>query len=244
MRKAIAKQSWCDAVHATAESAVAGADFVVIAAPVDLIAPLAKAIGPHLKPGAIVTDVGSVKSTVCHDSATALPSSAFFVGAHPMAGSEKTGWAHARPDLFSNRTCFVTPLPGTPPKTVTKVISFWHKLGMSVVNVRPEQHDRIVAHISHLPQALASALCSSLAKKDTHWRDFAGGGLRDTTRIAGSDPALWRVIFEQNRTEVLQALASFSAELKSFERALKRKDYRTVEAILQRGQSYRSKFKI
>ena len=107
----------------------------------------------------------------------------------------------------------------------------------------PAQHDEIVAHISHLPQVLASTLCAFLASKDAAWRDCAGGGLRDTTRIAGSDPQLWRTILEQNREEVLRAMTGFESELRVLRSALTAGDYATVTALLERGRAYRTQFR-
>jgi prephenate dehydrogenase len=240
IRAALRGQPWCDAAPETAEEAVAGASLVVIASPVDQIAALAARIRPALPAGALVTDVGSVKAEVCRDAAAALGDRADFVGAHPMAGSEKTGWEHSRADLFQGRACFVTPLPETPAAALETVASFWRALGCRVAAVSPAEHDRIVAHISHLPQVAASALCAALASRDPGWRDFAGGGLRDTTRIAGSDPELWRTILAQNRTEVLAALDLYLGELEGLRAALAGGDLPAVTGILQRGRTYRT----
>jgi prephenate dehydrogenase len=243
VRAQLAGQPWCDATAETPAAAVAGADLVVIAAPVDKIIDLTRQIAPHLKPGAIVTDVGSVKGEICRLGHAAVGPTAYFVGSHPMAGSEKTGWEHSRDDLFVKRTCFVTPLAETNEPAAGRVARFWHDLGGEVVTVHPDQHDEIVAHISHLPQVLASTLCSYLQHKDHAWRDYAGGGLRDTTRIAGSDPQLWRTILEQNRDEVLRAVREFQDELQSFQAALANRDWPDVTARLERGRSYRRDFR-
>jgi len=165
------------------------------------------------------------------------------VGAHPMAGSEKTGWEHGSAGLFEGRTCFVTPLEGSDPGAVSAVVAFWRDLGSEVVSIDPDLHDEIVAHISHLPQVLASTLCAFLATRDPRWRNYAGGGLRDTTRIAGSDPRLWRTILEQNRDEVLRALRRFQDELQAFQSALSNRDYVEVTARLERGKAYRDQFR-
>ncbi len=242
-RLALREQPWCDAVADTPEAAVAGASLVVIASPVDRIIPLLAQIAPHLAPGAIVTDVGSVKGEICRLGQAAVGRNAHFVGAHPMAGSEKTGWEHATADLFARRACFVTPLPETDPKATEAVVEFWRGLGCEVTTEHPDKHDEIVAHISHLPQVLASTLCAFLTKKDHRWRNHAGGGLRDTTRIAGSDPQLWRTILEQNHDEVLRALAGFEDELHAFKAALANRDYLDVTARLERGQAYRREFR-
>ncbi len=239
-RAALRAQPWCDAAPDTLEEATAGASLVVIASPVDQIATLAARIRPALPAGALVTDVGSVKAEVCRAAAAALGDRAVFVGAHPMAGSEKTGWEHSRADLFQGRACFVTPLPETPAAAVDTVASFWRALGCRVTAVPPPEHDRIVAHISHLPQLAASALCAALAGRDPGWREFAGGGLRDTTRIAGSDPELWRTILAQNQPEVLAALDTYLSELQGLRAALAGGDLAAVTAVLERGRAYRA----
>jgi prephenate dehydrogenase len=242
-RLKLREQPWCDAVTDTPEDAVREASLVVIAAPVDHIVPLARQIAATLPPGTIVTDVGSVKGEIARLGHAAVSPQAHFVGAHPMAGSEKTGWEHGTANLFEHRTCFVTPLPETDSKAVTTVLEFWRALGAEVVTVGADQHDEIVAHISHLPQVIASALCGFLARKNPVWRNYAGGGLRDTTRIAASDPQLWRSILEQNRDEVLRALHEFEEELHEFQRALANRDYVDVVARLERGKAYRTQFR-
>ncbi len=236
-------QPWCDAVADTPEEAVRGASLVVVAAPVDRIVPLVEQIAPALADGAIVTDVGSVKGEIARLGGAALAPRAHFVGAHPMAGSEKTGWEHGTAGLFQHRTCFVTPTPESNPRAVEAVVAFWRLLGAEVVTVGADQHDEIVAHISHLPQVLASNLCAFLAQRNPAWRNHAGGGLRDTTRIAGSDAHLWRAILEQNRDEVLRALRGFQDELHGFQIALANRDYVEVTARLERGRAYRDQFR-
>ncbi len=244
VRLQLREQAWCDAAPDTPEETVKGADFVVLCPPVNAVAPLAAQIAPALAPEALMTDVGSVKGEICRLATTALAGrEAVFVGSHPMAGSEKTGWEHGREDLFVGRTVFVTPLDSTPPPAATQVAAFWTALGGQVATVTPEAHDEIVAHISHLPQVLASTLCACLARRDPVWRNFAGGGLRDTTRIAGSDAQLWRTILEQNRDEVLRALRAQQEELHGMERALANRDWFEVQAILERGREYRSLFR-
>ena len=236
-------QPWCDAVLETPNEAVRGASIVVLAAPVDQIVPLARQIAPDLAPGTLVTDVGSVKSEIARLGHAALAPHAHFVGAHPMAGSEKTGWENSTANLFEHRTCFVTPHPETPANATSAVVEFWHALGAEVVSVTPDQHDEIVAHISHLPQVIASSLCGFLATKNPAWRNYAGGGLRDTTRIAGSDPQIWRAILEQNRDEVLRALGGFEDELHGLRTALANRDYVEVAARIERGKAYRDQFR-
>jgi prephenate dehydrogenase len=242
-RLALREQSWCSAAAATPEEAVRDADLVIIAAPVDRIVPLVQQVAAHLKKGAVVCDVGSVKGDISRMGHEALEGRAHFVGAHPMAGSEKTGWEHGKADLFEGRTCFVTPVGASDPGAVATVVAFWRDLGAEVVTIDADKHDEIVAHISHLPQLLASSLCAFLATRDPSWRNFAGAGLRDTTRIAGSDPKLWRTILEANRDEVLRALRDFQDELQGLQAALSNREFVEVTARLERGRTYREKFR-
>ncbi|HWA09059.1 MAG TPA: prephenate dehydrogenase/arogenate dehydrogenase family protein [Opitutaceae bacterium] len=243
VRLKLREQPWCDAVADTPEEAVRETGIVVVAAPVDRIVPLVQQVAPHLSPQAVVTDVGSVKAEISRLGHAALAGRGHFVGAHPMAGSEKTGWEHSSAGLFERRPCFVTPLEKTAPAALETAVRFWRDLGAEVVTVAPDLHDEIVAHISHLPQVLASTLCAFLARRDPAWRNQAGGGLRDTTRIAASDPQLWRTILEQNRDEVLRALRNYQDELQAFHAALSNRDYLEVVARLERGKAYRDQFR-
>jgi cyclohexadieny/prephenate dehydrogenase len=236
-------QPWCDAVAATPVEAVRDSQLVVICAPVDQIVPLTQQIAAGLPAGALVTDVGSVKGDISRLGHKALAGHAHFIGSHPMAGSEKTGWEHGRADLFKGRVTFVTPLPESDAKAAERVAAFWRALESDVATFEPDAHDEIVAHISHLPQVLASTLCAALAKKDVRWRNYGGGGLRDTTRIAGSDAKLWKTILEQNRDEVLRAVRAYQEELHGLERALANRDWFEVQAIIERGRAYRDQFR-
>ncbi len=242
-RVQLREQPWCDAAADTPGAAVRDAQLVVVCAPVDRIVPLVRQVAPQLAPGAIVTDVGSVKGEISRLGHEAVAKGGHFVGSHPMAGSEKTGWEHARADLFVRRTVFLTPLPETDPGAAERVAAFWKAVEAEVVSVEPDAHDEIVAHISHLPQVLASALCAVLAKRDPRWRNHAGGGLRDTSRLAGSEPKLWKTILEQNRDEVLRALRAYQDELHGLERALANRDWFEVQAVLERGKAYRDQFR-
>jgi prephenate dehydrogenase len=191
-----------------------------------------------------VTDVGSVKGDIARLGHASMRPDTYFVPAHPMAGSDKNGWEHSTATLFENRVCFITPLPESNAGAVEAVAAFWQDLGMQVVSTSPDTHDEIVAHISHLPQILASTLCQFLATKDHSWRNYAGGGLRDTTRIAGSDPVIWRAIIEHNRDEILRALHQYQDELQAFASALANRDYLEVQARLERARSYRGGLRV
>lgn len=243
VRIALQGQPWCSAVASSPEAAVRDADLVVLAAPVDRIIELAQQIAPHVRPGCWVTDVGSTKGALTRTAHAALAGRGHFVGAHPMAGSEKTGWENGHADLFRGRICFVTPLRETDPSALEGVARFWSALDAEVTTVDPDAHDEIVAHISHLPQMLATTLCTFLAQQNPGWRNFAGGGLRDTTRIGASDPAMWIEILRHNREEILRALRGYQAELDGLHAALANGDWTELRARLERGRAYRSSFR-
>jgi len=237
--RALALQTdWCDAVFDRAEDACVESELVVICTPVETIVPLLEHVAPSLAPGALVTDVGSTKSLICRQ-ARGVSGDFHFIGSHPMAGSERAGMAHAHSDLFKGAACILTPPDDAIDTRVARLHQLWEAVGMHVVTTTPEKHDEIVAHISHLPHLLASSLCSYLADKDPDWKQLAGGGLRDTTRVAAGDPGLWQQILGQNREEVLRAIDAFEIELHALKTALLEKDRPTVLKKLTRGQQFR-----
>jgi cyclohexadieny/prephenate dehydrogenase len=242
-RARLRTQPWCDEARDTVEEAARGADLLVIAAPVDRIPGLAEAAAPGLAHGARVTDVGSVKGEITRLCHAAMPPGVHFVGAHPMAGSTQTGWEHATATLFDHRPCFVTPLPDTNAAALKAVVEFWQELGAEVTTLAPGAHDEIVAHISHLPQVVATTLCGFLARRNPGWRNYAGGGLRDTTRIAGGDPTMWIDILRHNREEILRALREFQDELHGFQTALADQDFAELRTRLEQGKVYRDGFR-
>lgn len=245
IRVQLGAAAWCDEVRATPEAAAEGAALVVICAPVDTIPALAATIRPHLPAGAIVTDVGSVKGELCRRAAAPYAAGGpVFVGSHPMAGSEKCGHEAASADLFRGRSCFVTPLEDTPAPPVEALVRFWAALGCEVVTMHPDRHDEIVAHVSHLPHLAAACLCGLLAGRNPDWRNLAGPGLRDTTRVASGDPKLWRGILAENRDEVLRALRSYQDELQALHAALANRNDLELLALLERGKVWRDKLRV
>ncbi len=237
-------QHWCDAAPAAATDAVAGSDLVILCTPVETILPLLHDIRPALSNGTLVTDVGSTKGLICRAADHILEGhGASFLGAHPMAGSEQAGIEHADAKLFENATCILTPVADTSPAVIAPIKGFWESLGMRIATVSPEQHDEIVAHISHLPHLLASTLCAYLATQDDAWCSLAGGGLCDSTRIASGNPLLWKQILEQNRTEVLRAIDGFEQQLQQFKTALLTHDSPGLVASLARGKTYRDQLR-
>lgn len=241
VRLRCADQPWCAAAPTRIEEAVEGADLIVLCPPVEVIPDLLATLGPALAEGALLTDVGSVKSEICRSAPLKLPAHATFVGAHPMAGSEKSGDAHADPDLFYGQPCLVTPLPDTPEAATERIVALWERLGMNVTTLSPEAHDEIVAHISHLPHLLATTLCTLLAHRDPAWARFAGNGLRDTTRVAAGDPGLWLAIVRQNREEIRRALDAFADEIHGLQRAVTNGEDHEIASRLEVGKVYRDR---
>jgi prephenate dehydrogenase len=190
--------------------AVRDSDLVILCTPVGLFQSLLSQLAPHLKPGALVTDVGSTKRSIVRAAEQILPPHARFVGSHPMAGSEKRGVEFARTDLFQRALCITTPTPATDRQALEQVESFWKGLGMRVTRLAPEEHDRMLAEVSHLPHALAAALVHLPGDAAL---GLAGKGFLDATRIAGGDGALWRDIFLDNRDHLRAALQNTQKQI-------------------------------
>lgn len=230
---------WFDAVFEDPEESVKGSDLVVICTPVETIHRLARRIAGSIPQGAIVTDVGSTKGQLCKLTHAIMPDGTFFVGSHPMAGSEKSGMDFAKGDLFMGRTCFVTPLENTDANSVARVSAFWKALGMDIVNLSPDKHDEIVANISHLPHYVATIICNWLSRNDPQWKAWAGPGLRDTTRVAAGSPEMWRAISEENKVEILRSLDGFQEELTRMRNALENDRYDDLFKLFGSGKAFR-----
>jgi len=217
---------------AAGPEAVAGAELVVLATPVGVMATELARIAPSLAPGALVTDVGSVKSQLAETLPGLLPPGATYVGAHPMAGSHHRGMAHARADLFEGAACIVTPARDSRPEAVERVAAFWQALGARVFLRDPARHDAEVAWVSHLPHALAFAYSRALASAPEGSLDVAGAGFRDFTRIARSDAELWSEILLANRKSLAGPLQRAAAELAELARRLDADDADGLERFL------------
>jgi prephenate dehydrogenase len=196
-------------------AAAAGADLVVLALPVLAVPGAARQLAPHLAPGTVVTDVGSTKAALCRRVEAVLPGGVPFVGGHPIAGTEESGFTASFAGLYRGARCLLTPGPSSTPAAVAAVRALWESVGMRVEEMDPAAHDRILAVISHLPHVVAYALVNAAAAAE---RDapgllsYTGGGFRDFTRIAASHPAMWRDICLDNRAELLAAIDLFLAE--------------------------------
>jgi prephenate dehydrogenase len=215
---------------------VAAAGLVVVCTPVDRIGADILRAAPHCRPGTIFTDGGSTKGNIVAEVEGKLPPGVAYVPAHPLAGSEKNGVEHAQADLFENRLTILTPTSATDAAAADRVESFWVQLGSRVVRMAPDRHDRVLAGTSHLPHAIASAVA---ANTDPEWVAYSAGGWRDTTRIAGGDPALWTAIFQANRAEVLAALGRLTGRLDEFRRMLESNDRDGVFRWLSEGKQVR-----
>jgi prephenate dehydrogenase len=214
----------------------AAADVIVFCTPVDRIAEQVKATARHCRPGTLLTDVGSTKAEIVRGVDGQLPAGVAFVGSHPLAGSEKTGFENARADLFEGRLVFVTPGPATERGALARVCAFWGALGALVEVMDPEEHDQILAVTSHLPHLASSALAAILPPP---WRRLTGTGFRDTTRLASGCPASWTAIFRSNRAEVLAALERLTGQLEEFQAALEADDAARIEELLRQGKALR-----
>jgi prephenate dehydrogenase len=218
---------------------VAGATLVVLCAPVGALPGMIRAVWPHLAPGAVLTDAGSVKRSVV-EAALACPArpGVAFVGGHPMAGSERSGFEASDGDLFDGRLALLTPTPDTPEWALAAATTLWEGLGSTVRHLSAETHDHLVAQISHLPHLLAYALVSAA---DGDALPLAGRGFVDTTRIAASAEGLWADIFRENRGPLLDAVDRYEAVLGRWRALVARGDWAGLEAELGRAREVREK---
>jgi prephenate dehydrogenase len=239
-RSSLDKALACDAVdQVTLDPAdgVAEAQLVVLSTPIGQFEPLLRQIAGALAPGTYVTDVGSTKAQVVRTARRLLPAGVRFVGAHPMAGSEKTGVEFARADLFEEALCLVTPTRATPAEDATAVCHFWQALGGHTVTLSPQQHDKLMARISHLPHVAAAALVRLAGKQNAI--DLAGPGFQDTTRIASGNSAMWTDILRSNGKPIQKALDDLIKELTKVRGYLQDEDIRAIEKWLEDGKKTR-----
>jgi cyclohexadieny/prephenate dehydrogenase len=217
-----------DRVAETNAQAAEGADLVILCIPVGACGAVAAEIAGHLKEGAIVSDVGSVKGAVVKDMAPHLPAGVHFVPAHPVAGTEHSGPDSGFAELFINRWCILTPPEGTDPNAVEKLRAFWAAIGAKVEIMTPEHHDMVLAITSHLPHLIAYTIVGTADELEgvtqSEVLKFSAGGFRDFTRIAASDPIMWRDVFLTNKDAVLEMLGTFNEDLSKLTRAIRRGD--------------------
>lgn len=219
----------------SASEAVRGADLVILCVPVGLSGTIAEEIAPHLAPGAIVTDVGSVKGTVVRDMAPFIPAGVHFVPGHPIAGTEQSGPESGFAELFDGRWCILTPDAEADPAAVAKLRAFWEALGSNVEIMAADHHDLVLAITSHVPHLIAFNIVNTASHLERVTNSevirFSASGFRDFTRIAASDPVMWRDIFLTNKDAVLEMLGRFSEDLSELQRAIR---YGDGEALARR----------
>ena len=234
---------FADRVEIDPVKAVEGADCVMLCAPVGAFAALAERIGPALMPGAVLTDVGSTKQSVIRDVGPFVPAGVHFIPAHPVAGTEHSGPDAGFATLFQGRWTLLTPLPGADEDAVEKVAELWRRCGSMVERMEPAHHDRVLAIVSHLPHLIAFTICGTaddLAEESRREvMNFAASGFRDFTRIAASDPTMWRDIFLNNREALLEMLARFMEDAQAMARAVRRGDAAFLEDKVERGRKIR-----
>ncbi len=232
-----------DSVADAPDAAVRGADLVVIGTPVSAYGDVAAAIAPALQPGAIVTDVGSVKTAVIRAVAPHLPAGVHFVPGHPIAGTEKSGPDAGFADLFQSRWCVLTPSPATDGAAVAKVRRMWEAVGMHVDEMDAEHHDRVLAITSHVPHLIAFSIVGTVTLLEEHLQTevmkYAAGGFRDFTRIAASDPQMWRDIFLGNKDAVLEMVARATEDLAGLQRLIRHEDGDALVKLITRTREVR-----
>jgi cyclohexadieny/prephenate dehydrogenase len=239
----VVELGFADRVEIDPAKAVEGADCVMLCAPVGAFADIARAIGPALAPGAVLTDVGSTKQSVIRDVGPFVPAGVHFVPAHPVAGTEHSGPDSGFASLFEGRWTLLTPPPDTDEAAVEKLAEFWRRCGSMVERMEPAHHDRVLAIVSHLPHLLAFTICGTADDLADESRqevmNFAASGFRDFTRIAASDPVMWRDIFLNNREALLEMLARFMEDAQAMARAVRWGDAAYIEDKVERGRKIR-----
>ncbi len=232
-----------ESVHEKPEDAVIGADLIILCAPISACGPLAEAIKGNVAKGAIITDVSSVKGAIVRDVSPHVPAHAHFVPGHPIAGTEQSGPRSGFAELFENRWFILTPLADSDPAAVTKLENFWKALGSKVEIMTHAHHDLVLAMTSHLPHLIAYNSVSTAAHLEEVTQSevikYSAGGFRDLTRIAASDPTMWRDIFLNNKEAVLEMLGRFSEEMSVLQRAIRGGDGDKLFEIFTRAREIR-----
>ena len=232
-----------DSYTSKIEDAVKGADIIVLATPVSSFIRLAKEMAPYLSPGAIVTDVGSVKGFVI-EIEKIIPSNTFFVGGHPIAGKEKSGVKAASPGIFHGSRCILTPTPKTNPDALSIIQSMWELSRARVICMEPERHDLIFAAVSHLPHVISYALVNTLLdleKEEEGVISYSAGGFRDFTRIAASHPEMWRDICLMNRENIIRMLERYEKSVERLKSLIMKGDADGLFAEFDRAKRVREK---
>lgn len=231
------------------QEGIRGADLIVLATPVDTYERQVREWRPWLPPGAIVTDVGSVKGALVERVEQLLPSGIRFVGAHPIAGREKTGVAAGSLTLFRQARCILTPTATTDAAALQQIRAMWEQAGSTVLTMDPHLHDRVLGAVSHLPHVVAFGLINALteiqrrATPEVDLLTYGGGGLRDTTRIAGSSPEMWRDICVWNKDNLVDMLDDFEEQIRRLKHLIKNGDGASIEREFERAKTVRERLR-
>jgi prephenate dehydrogenase len=224
------------------DETVGEADLAVVAGPVGVIVDLIREMIPFLKKGTIITDVGSVKKKIVEEVETFMPDSLYFVGGHPIAGTENSGFEASFSTLFEGRKCIITPVSTTNSRALERVKELWTRVGSTVACMDGEEHDKIFAAISHLPHIVAYSMVNSLLKVEGFEKNifsFSAGGFKDFTRIAASHPVMWRDIALMNRDKLLSAIELFQEYLEGLKEAIEKEDAETLFSEFQKSRNFK-----
>jgi cyclohexadieny/prephenate dehydrogenase len=242
-RRRVAELGLADQVVESNAAAVEGADLIILCVPVGACGAVAAEIGPYVVRGATVSDVGSVKGSVIRDMSPHLLAGVHFVPAHPVAGTENSGPDAGFAQLFVGRWCILTPPPGSDPAAIERIATFWRLLGANVETMSAEHHDLVLGITSHLPHLIAYTIVGTADELSQVTRSevlqFSAGGFRDFTRIAASDPTMWRDVFLANKDAVLEMLGRFNEDLATLTRAIRRGDGETLFSQFSRTRTIR-----
>jgi len=226
--------------RACGEREIASCDIVIVCVPVQRSLPLIRRLGKRMRPGTVLTDAGSVKAEIVRAGTESIAPGAEFVGGHPIAGTENSGFLAADPKLFSRKTAILTPARGNSEGALLRVGKLWERAGARVVRMDPETHDHVFAYVSHLPHAVAYALVHSVATLSSRVPlGYSAGGFRDFTRIASSNPEMWKDIVLQNRTEVLRAAAHYRRSFDRLTRLIRERDETGLIAYFRKAKQTR-----
>ncbi|ANT53728.1 prephenate dehydrogenase [Mesorhizobium amorphae CCNWGS0123] len=232
-----------DSYTTDAKEAVRDADLVIVSVPVGSSGAIAEEIAPALKKGAILTDVGSTKASVIAQMQPHVPERVHFIPGHPLAGTEKSGPDAGFADLFDNRWCIFTPVPGTDPAALEKLSEFWRRCGSNIDTMDPQHHDMTLAIVSHLPHIIAYNIVGTADDLQSVTKSevikYSASGFRDFTRLAASDPTMWRDVCLHNKDAILEMLARFSEDLASLQRAIRWGDGEKLFDLFTRTRAVR-----
>ena len=220
-------------------SACHGSDLIILATPAGTFLDLTKKAMPSFKKGAIITDAGSVKGDLVHEIEKMMPDGVYYIGSHPIAGSDRSGIDSADAELFAGAKCIITPTENSNADALRVVTDLWKSLGSDVITMDPEKHDLIYAAVSHLPHLIAYSIVNTIAGIDSSYLEFCGQGFKDTTRIALSSPELWRDISLMNKDNLLEMISIFQKNLDAVSRYLRASDSDSLESEFRKARTLR-----